>query len=911
MPFQATEGSTLGAYRLTRLLGRGGMGEVYLAQDTRLDRKVALKLLSAQFVKDAERILRFTQEARAASALNHPNIITIYDIGESGDVPYIATEFIDGQTLRQQIAAGPLSLPEALDYAIQAGSALAAAHQAGIVHRDIKPENIMVRADGYVKVLDFGLAKLAERPSNPEDSGTVLMGPAITSFGTVMGTAQYMSPEQARGQTVDARSDIFSLGIVLYEMIAGHTPFAGETTSHQIVAILEKAPLPLTGIAPIPPELENAVAKALAKDAGQRYQTCAGLVADLKEIRRWLDLEASLLDSNVTGRLTRSGALSRVSGPVPAAAPAAPEAPPARTTRRSIWLAFPIAVALVLAAWFAFARLSHPTVPFQNYALEELTDSGKVGDAVISPDGRYVVFTQSERGETSLQIRQVVAGSTLQIQPPSKQRYSGLTFSQDGNYLFFTRREPATAASTLYRISSLGGEPAKILDGVWGAVSFSPDGQRMAYLGLDSSLTETRLMSTRLDGSDPRQLKTAKAPISITTDPGWSPDGKWIAIGMFTPGAHGFRAVPVLVPVNGGTERTLGPARWAVILNVTWTPDSSGILLIGATPGITTATQIWHVPASGAEPRAVTNDVNTYTSLSSTADGKALLAVKRAILCGISVIGLNDPAAVQQIVSTGPYYTGTVGLAWSPDGKLVYTAKSGGGMDLWIREASEPSTPKRLTGDNAVAQNPRLTTDGKQLFFTSNRTTGVFHVWMLDIPTATFRQITTGDGEVLGAVTGDGQTVYYVSAGGKPGIVKTLVNGGGSTQVTARLAGLPSISPDGRQLAFLFVDESAGRRARLAIMPAAGGDFVKVFDYGVPSAASPTWTPDGSALTYTANVAGTSQIWLQPVDGTPPRQLTRFGSDTIYSWAWSSDGKRLALSRGSTNSDAVLIRQKK
>jgi serine/threonine protein kinase/Tol biopolymer transport system component len=932
VPFQATDGSTLGPYRLTRLLGRGGMGEVYLALDTRLDRKVALKLLSAQFVKDAERILRFTQEARAASALNHPNIITIYDIGESGEVPYIATEFIDGQTLRQQMAAGPLTVPQALDYAIQAGSALAAAHHAGIVHRDIKPENIMVRADGYVKVLDFGLAKLAERPSNPEDSGTVLMSPAITSFGTVMGTAQYMSPEQARGQMVDARSDIFSLGIVLYEMIAGHAPFTGETASHQIVAILEKAPPPFTGIAGIPPELENAVTRALAKDAGQRYQTCAELVADLKEIRRWLDLEASLQDSKVTGRLTSRlstpGALSRVSEPLPAALPVTPTAlaptqPPsaqnAGRARRAMWPAVSIAAVLALAGWFAFTRLRHPTVPFQGYALEELTDSGKVAGAVISPDGRYVVFTQSERGEQSLHIRQVVAGSTLQIQPASKQRYAGLTFSPDGNYLFFTRREPAAAVSTLYRISSLGGEPAKILDGVWSAVSFSPDGQRMAYLGLDNSLTETQLISSRLDGSDPRKLKSAKAPFLITTDPGWSPDGKSIAVGMSTPGAQGYRAAPVLVPVNGGAARTLGPARWAGILNLTWMPDSSAILLIGATPGIATATQIWHVPAAGGEPHAVTNDVNTYTSLSSTADGKALLAVKRAVLSGLSIIDLKDPATVQPLVSTGPYYTGTFGLAWSPDGKLAYTAKSGGGLDVWIREAGPPSVnppapaaPKRLTSDNAFAMNPQLTRDGQRLFFSSNRATGVFHVWMLDIAAATFRQITTGDGEVLGSVTADGQTVFHVSAGGKPGIFKTSVNGGGGAiQVTARRTGTPSVSPDGRQLAFLFVDESGGRRARFATMPVAGGDIVNVFDYASPSTASPSWTPDGSALTYMASVAGTAQIWLQPVDGSPPHQVTKFASDSIYSWAWSSDGKRLALSRGSTISDAVLIREKK
>ena len=534
-----------------------------------------------------------------------------------------------------------------------------------------------------------------------------------------------------------------------------------------------------------------------------------------------------------------------------------------------------------------------------------------MGDAVISPDGRYVVFTQSDHGEQSLHIRQVVAGSTLQIQPASKQRYSGLTFSPDGNYLFFARREPATAASTLFRISSLGGEPVKILDGVFGAVSFSPDGQRMAYLGLDRSFTETQLMSTRLDGSDPRRLKTVKAPFSIGADPAWSPDGKWIAVSIYTPGAQGYRGAPVLVPADGGAERTLGPARWSGIPNLTWTPDGRAILMIGATPGVTTSTQVWYVPISGGEPRALTNDVNAYSGLSSTADGKALLTVKRGVLSGLSVIDLKDPTAVQQIASTGPYYTGAFGLAWGSDGKLVYTAKSGGGFDLWNREVTETSTPKRLTNDSAVAARPQLTADGKQLFFSSNRTTGIFHVWMLDIPTATLRQVTTGDGEALGSVTTDGQTVFHISALGKPGIFKTSVNGGGSTQVTARLTGSPSVSPDGRQLAVLFVDESAVRRARFAIMPAAGGDFTKEFDYGVPSTVSPTWTPDGSALTYTASVAGAAQVWLQPVDGTPPHQVTKFASDNIFSWAWSSDGKRLALSRGNGISDAVLIRQKK
>ena len=916
MPFQTAEGSTLGPYRMMRLLGKGGMGEVYLAQDTRLDRKVALKLLSAEFIKDPERILRFTQEARAASALNHPNIITIYDIGESGGVPYIATEFIDGQTLRQKIAAGPLLVPEALDIAIQAGSALAAAHEAGIIHRDIKPENIMIRSDGYVKVVDFGLAKLTERPAKPEDSGTVLMG-AVTSYGTVMGTAQYMSPEQARGQAVDARSDIFSLAVVLYETIAGRTPFSGETPSHQIVAILEKEPPLLGALVPnTPPELESAVAKALAKAVDQRYQTCAELVADLKGIRRWLDLEASLQDSNVTGRLTKSGALqvSPPSGQIPAAADAA------RSPRRRAWLAALIAALIAaIAAPFGFRSLFHPAIPFQNYSSEELTDSGKVGDAVISRDGRYVVYTQSERGEQGLYMRQLVSGTTVQIQPSARKRYSGLTFSGDGNYLFFTRREPGVATSTLYRISSLGGEPIRILDGVYSAVTFSPDGQRMAFLGLDSTLTEVQLISTRLDGSDPRKLKSAKAPIAITTAPVWSPDGKSIAIGVGTPGKAGYRGAPVLVPAvggtersgteRGGTERTLGPARWAGVLSMEWTPDGKALLAIGATPGITTSTQIWFVPLSGSEARPLTNDVNIYTSLSATADGKALLAVKAGVLSGLSVITAADPTAAQQITATGPYYTGVLGLAWTPDGKLIYTAKSAGGMDLWLRDADEGSTPKRLTSDNALALTLRLSGDGKRLFFSSNRVTGVFHVWMLDLQTKDLRQVTSGNGEMFSSVAADGKAVFYGVAAGV-GVWKAPVDGGAAVQITPRRYGSPDISPDGRFLAVAFVEETGARRARFAMIPASGGEPVKVFDYAVPSASAVSWTPDGTGLSYTAASGGVAQIWTQPAAGGAPRQITQFRSDNTFMFAWSGDGEKIALARGTTNSDAVLIRQK-
>ena len=300
-------GTRFNQYELVSPIGAGGMGEVYLAEDTRLSRKVALKLLPAAFTKDTARVRRFVQEAKAASALNHPNILTIHEIGEANDAHFIATEFIDGETLRAQLHGKKLGLSAALDVATQIASALAAAHVVGIVHRDIKPENVMVRRDGIVKVLDFGLAKLTEQRREAVDSEAPTIAKVNTDPGTVVGTANYMSPEQARGQEVDARSDIFSLGVVLYEMLAGRAPFEGETPSDLIAAILTTEPLPLARHpANVPPELDRIVSKALAKDKEERYQTAKDLLIDLKRLRRQIDAEAEMGRAILPQAATRS-----------------------------------------------------------------------------------------------------------------------------------------------------------------------------------------------------------------------------------------------------------------------------------------------------------------------------------------------------------------------------------------------------------------------------------------------------------------------------------------------------------------------------------------------------------------------------------------------------------------------------
>lgn len=416
--------TTISHYRILSRIGAGGMGEVYLAEDIRLGRKVALKILNADLTRHEDRVRRFEQEARAASGLSHPNILTIFDIGKEDSTHFIATEFIDGQTLRSALTRARMKLGEVLDISLQAAGALAAAHAAGIIHRDIKPENIMVRPDGLVKVLDFGLAKLIETQAPSADSGAQTVARANTDPGTVMGTAAYMSPEQARGQTVDARTDTFSLGVVIYEMIAGRAPFEGETASHIIVSILEKEPAPLTRSSPdTPSELERIVTKALSKDKDERYQTVKDLLIDLKRLKQRRDVDAEIERSISPDTLSRS-VVTTSSGPT-AVATATGSATSsgevaARTTSSAEYLVSGIkqhrkgviaALALLLIAGAALVYSFYPagSIAINSIAVLPLANAG--GD----PNMEYVSDGISEsliNSLSQLQRLRVTARST-------------------------------------------------------------------------------------------------------------------------------------------------------------------------------------------------------------------------------------------------------------------------------------------------------------------------------------------------------------------------------------------------------------------------------------------------------------------------------------------------------------------
>jgi serine/threonine protein kinase len=919
----------LGRYEIRSLLGKGGMGEVYLAHDTELERTVAIKVLNAELASNQLRMARFVQEAKAASALNHPNILTIYEIGGTDSTRFIATEFIDGVTLREHLAKSALKMSEVLKIATQVASALAAAHSAGIVHRDIKPENIMVRRDGYIKVLDFGLAKLTEqsaaRRSADSEASTLLE----TGPGVVMGTSAYMSPEQVRGLRVDERSDVFGLGVVVYEMVAGRRPFEGATTSDVIAAILEREPLPLKVCAPAAPaELERIVRKALAKDAEERYQTIKDMAIDLRRLKRELDVGAEMeryaqpVSSDET-LPTSSGGPKRLAAETNTQSAArASDAAVVRTTssveyvvseikrhKRGAALAGALVIFSVGAAGFGFYKLLPPSsrvsaAPFQNVKVTRLTASGKSGLGAISPDGKYVVYTQEDDRKQSLGVKQVATGSSVQIILPANVGYWGLTFSNDSNYIYYVRNERTTGSyNNLYYVPSLGGASKKLLEQVDSAITFSPDGRRLAFVRDNLKQEETLVVLANADGSGEQTLATSKAPdrfaSDLTTRIAWSPDGKTIACVADKAGATGV----VGISVDDGSQKLLTPQHWRAVAQVTWMSDGSGLVLIATDEGSTQTSaqlQLWYLSYPGGEARRITNDLNRYRDVTLTTSGDALVTVQLNQISNIWVAADGDASRARQITSG----TLDTSLYWTPDGRIVYWSNASGKPAIWIMDA-DGRNQRQLTHEGEQGR-PRVSNDGRYIVY-SSMLADKMNIWRMDLDGGNPKQLTIGRRNGNPYVSPDGQWVVYTSWDhGNGTIWKVPIDGGNPVQLSGPTANLPVVSPDGKQIACFYWDEQANPPRGLMIFPFEGGTPTRRFNIG-PHAGGGfalQWAADGRALLYISNL---SDIWSQPLDGGMPVQLTNFQGDQIFDFDYSADGKWLALSRGRRTEDVVLI----
>ncbi|MDQ3011223.1 MAG: protein kinase [Acidobacteriota bacterium] len=919
-------GSRFDRYEIISLLGAGGMGEVYLARDTKLDRKVALKILPIAYTHDAERVRRFEKEARSASALNHPNIITIYEVGQAENAHFIATEYIEGQTLRKRMRRERMSVNEAIEVAMQIAGALHSAHSAGILHRDIKPENIMVRPDGYVKVLDFGLAKLTERTSSLGSiggDGSPLE--SETDPGLVMGTATYMSPEQARAQKLDARSDVFSLGIVLYEMIAGRSPFHDQTASDVMAAILHREPVLLSrhfpgvsSVSVIPTELERIVHKALAKDREARYQSVKEMQRDLKNLRARLSSQVTAANlahvANETGSDAgdfetstepRAHETEIVSAPNTSAGVIFSEI---KKHKRAVISGLLLFVLVVAGIGFAIARwVIHPKEPVVRDArFTRLATPGRAIDAVISPDGKYAAYVVDDGGKRSLWIRQTAAGSReVLIVPATELRFRAPTFSRDGAAIFYVLRKPDARTGDLYRVASLGGMPRKLFSGVSSPVALSPDDTQVAYVRELADNGTSALIIASPDGTNLRELARRTLPDSFSIEgPDWSPDGKTIACPIANFG-NGVNQNVVAVNVSDGTSKELTRHLWSNVGRVAWTGDGKGILMAAREPG-TLGRQVWLASYPDGKLARVTNDLNDYRGVTASTDISTIAAVQINQISNLWVAPVNDFRRARQITFGSGAMEGTQGIAWTADGNLIYSSNASGKYDLWKINPNGGGQPQQLTIEGNNNSFPSLSADGRHIAFNSDRS-GSVSVWRMDGDGGNPKQLTFGQLDLDPRGAPGNWVVFSSIKTGKRTLWKVPMDGGEPVQILEALSEYPVISPNGKLIACSYVDDKVSPTARFAIIPFEGGLPINAFDIPTTPWRLVRWSLDNAAVTYAISNNGAANIWSQPAAGGAPKQLTDFGSNQIFGFDWSPDGKWLACARGLETREIVLI----
>jgi eukaryotic-like serine/threonine-protein kinase len=890
-------GDRLGPYEIVAPLGAGGMGEVYKARDTRLERDVAIKILPPQLATDPSAEARFEREARAVAALSHPHILAIHDIGRESNIAYVVTELLDGATLRDRLTTGALSTRKAIDYALQIAQGLAAAHAKGIVHRDIKPENLFVTADGHVKILDFGLAKV-DPPIGARAGATALTKGITTDHGAVLGTVGYLSPEQAEGRAVDHRADIFGLGAVLYEMVTGTRAFTGNSAIDTLHRIVHDDPPALDATrGAAPRELQWVLSKCLAKDPDERYQSTRDLVVDLKNVLRQIDSSANM--------------------------PAVASAPVGPTVAKPLALAAGGAAILALIAAVAFVVRGRQPAPaagaaaLPRIAIERVTSTGTVIDAEISPDGKYVAYVVSD-GLQSLWLRQLATGSSLQLVAPAQVGYWGISFTRDSSAVTYGVKSPAAGVGgAFYRIPALGGTPRKLLNGVDGSATYSPDGRKIAYIrAAFPEADASAIMVANADGSDARALAIRRAPEFFApmffAAPTWSPDGSLVVAPIEVRGDR-VRAKLVAFRSTDGVEQPFPNHEFETIGQVTWMPDGRGLLLLGdrgtsigaAGPleGMT-GRQLWWVDQSTAAERPITADLFDYRKVSVTADSQSIVTVAADASAGIWVAPLDGPGEPKRL-SNGKY-DGIAGLAAMPDGRILYRSVEGGHFDIWSMDA-DGGNRRQVTTDGA-SSSPTVSADGRIVAFTSARS-GRAALWTMSPDGDSAREVPVADTVLNPAISPDGRWIVYVStATGTATMWRVAIAGGAPTQLTTMESSRPAVSPDNRRIA-LFYRDAAHAFPLATIMPA-DGPAASTATLSIPSntGSALRWMPDGTALLHNGGPNDRANVWRIPVDGGPARAVTHFSEQTVFTFDVSADGRRLLLSRGALRRDAVLIR---
>jgi len=880
-------GQVISHYRIVGEIGRGAMGVVYLAEHTVLGRRVAIKTSNSSPG-------RFLREARAASALSNPHIATIYDYGETDDgTPFIVMEYVQGKTLAALIDEGNLTILECLRIIRAVAEALDEAHRHNFIHRDIKPSNIMVDDRGIVKVLDFGLAKQIGLQPVEKDADSHSLD-TKTREGLLVGTPMYFSPEQARGLPLDPRSDLFSLGAVLYECLVGKPAFTGGTPMDICTKVARDNPVPPSQIRPaVSGDLERVILRALEKSVDKRYQSASQLASDLGT------LELSL---SSPGLLSFDETEPLVNQTQPIVTPETVIIDRGRNVKRLSLLVLGSLLVIATSAWFLLKKQ-----PKAEPAQERVGIGGNVIEAAISPDSKFIAYINDEAGRHSIRLLIHSTKRDLEIVPPAYTKYEGLSFFPDGDYFAYLKKEGDSA--DLYQVTTFGGEPRKLVTHVDTPVSFSPDGKQFTFVRYSPEAHETALIIANADGTNEKVVATLKEPQRFSRDsfyssgPAWSPDGTLIAVPAFSVTDETYREI-MLVNVADGKMNAINPGHWNMIEKLVWLRDGTGFLM-NAAEANSPLLQIWLVNLQGDAQR-ITKDPSHYAGLSATKDSQVVLTMKTE---KTSLVWIYPGASGSPEPLSSSRYFGDMGIAWTADSKFVLASNINGNHKILTMETNGTNR-KTVTFNERTNLEPAISLDGSYIVFASFEGRHP-HLWRVNTDGTNPKQLTRGGDEDLPRFTPDGKWVVYHSINdGKYSIRRVPIDGGEPITLVSDWSTQPDVSPDGKQVA-CFARRDGATAWEIFVVPMDGGPPSATFP--LPATVEPEWpglrwTPDGTGLTYVSTEQGISNVWLQALTGGKPKQLTGFEENKIFFFDWSRTGGKLVLVRGSETRDLILVR---
>lgn len=890
-------GTRLGPYEVLAPLGAGGMGEVYRARDSRLARDVALKILPPDFATDSDRRARFEREARSAAQIHHPNILTILDIGTHDTLPFIVTELLEGEPLRERMRSGPLPQRKAMEVASQIAKGLGAAHEGGIVHRDIKPENIFVSSDGHVKILDFGLASVSTQESARSDATITLK----TASGIILGTAAYMSPEQARGQDVDSRSDIFSLGSVLYEMLSGQRPFLGDTYADLISAILRQDPAPLPSEQKILPALDRLIRRCLEKSPAERFQSARDLAFQLDSLASNIDSSSGRPLPDIPLERLHSSLLSRIfRWMVPAAL---------------------ILAAAIFAWWFRGRQLqpAHPPVVL----FERLTDfSGMEESPAISPDSRSVAFVGDSTGSRQIWIRLLAGGVPFQLTHDAVDHFAPRWSPDSASLFYYTPPAEGSHEATVWEISSLGGTPRRLTSSL-SEVDPSHDGKSLAFFRLGAGQIE--LVRTDRDASHAQVL--AQFPSrTACREPRWSPDDSSIA---FLLANDRWSDDLFYVSASGGAPRRV-TFDAALVSGFSWLPGGSGFVFStsrGSTLLYLPTLHLWQISIHGGEPRQLTFGDESDASPDVDPRGRLVSSRIRISFDIWKFPVASSPAEnVQRAMRISRQTAQVQTPSLSPDGRqLVYLSDTGGHGNLWVLDlASGQNRQITFEKDPALIMGvPVWSPDGSRIAYARQffgQTNKAVAYWSVRPDGSENKQFLAKASWLTWSP--DGRWVYYVDMGDGPGgsggrILKTSTADSTTVEVRNEVANGPAISADGSTLYYAKLLEPVNGLWDYEIRDAHPDSAPSRLLASISGHRVPAWqglhsvlSPDGKWLALTLNDIFGTNLWLLSTTDGKMHPVTDFGDRRTFiarRVAWSPDNKFIFAAVGEGDADIVFF----